>query len=136
MSRNLGIGVVIQQIIQSSSTESPSLPLGKTISNIALEEQSLTLKFTDGSTVFFADQGQSCCESRYMSCDDDLPCYVGAKFTGAELKEAPNLECDYDNEHEVQFLEIQTDRGVFTISNHNEHNGYYGGFLIKVTTER
>jgi hypothetical protein len=33
--------------------------------------------------------------------------------------------------HEVAFLEVTTDRGVFQMKNHNEHNGYYGGFLIR-----
>jgi len=30
----------------------------------------------------------------------------------------------------VQFLTIITDNGTFTVSNHNIHNGYYGGFFI------
>jgi hypothetical protein len=50
---------------------------------------------------------------------------------GAEVKNAPNIP-DENNFHEVQFFEIQTDRGVFTLSSHNEHNGYYGGFFLKV----
>jgi hypothetical protein len=32
--------------------------------------------------------------------------------------------------HEVQFLIVDTDRGSFTCETHNEHNGYYGGFLV------
>jgi hypothetical protein len=30
--------------------------------------------------------------------------------------------------HETQFLIVDTTKGSFTIVNHNEHNGYYGGF--------
>ena len=37
---------------------------------------------------------------------------------------------DIGEKHEVQFLEIKTDRGVLTMANHNEHNGWYGGFWI------
>ena len=37
--------------------------------------------------------------------------------------------------HEVQFLEVKTSKGSFTMSSHNEHNGYYGGFSIEVRPE-
>jgi hypothetical protein len=33
------------------------------------------------------------------------------------------------------FLEIHTDRGSFTMANHNVHNGYYGGFAVEVHPE-
>jgi hypothetical protein len=65
-----------------------------------------------------------------MRTDDDLNYFVGAKLTGGEIKDAPDVPDKYGY-HEVQFLEIQTDRGVFTISSHNEHNGYYGGFWLR-----
>ena len=46
-----------------------------------------------------------------------------------EVKEGDNLPYE-DGDHEVCFLEVGTDDGFITISNHNEHNGYYGGSLI------
>ena len=54
---------------------------------------------------------------------------VGAKLPDAEIKDAPSSQAGYE-EHDVQFLEIATDRGVFTMSRHNEHDGYYRGFDI------
>ena len=69
-----------------------------------------------------------------MRTDDNLEDFVGAKLLGAEIKEAPN-EPDKDGEHEVEFLEVQTDRGVFTMASHNEHNGYYGGFSIRAAKD-
>ena len=106
--------------------------VGKTISGLTLgDDDALHFQFTDGAKMKLRDEGQSCCEVRYMRTDDNLADYVGAKLLGAEIKEAPNLEDDY-GVHEVQFLEIQTDRGVFTMASHNEHNGYYSGFCLDV----
>jgi hypothetical protein len=105
--------------------------MGKTISGLTLEEEGrfITIDFHDGTNLRVADEGQSCCESRYMRTDDDMQHFVGAKLTGLEIKEAPNEPDEY-GDHEVQFLEVQTDRGVFTMASHNEHNGYYSGFYI------
>jgi hypothetical protein len=108
--------------------------LGKTIASVHLdeEESELRFKFTDGTGLKLFDDGQSCCESRYMTTDDDLTYYAGAKFMGVEIKEAPDIEDEEGDVHEVQFLEVKTDKGVFTMATHNEHNGYYGGFDITI----
>lgn len=105
--------------------------MGKTISGLTLDEEGgfITIDFSDGTNLCVADEGQSCCELRYMRTDDDMQHFIGAKLTGLEIKEAPNEQDEY-GDHEVQFLEVQTDRGVFTMASHNEHNGYYGGFYI------
>jgi len=109
--------------------------VGKTIAALRLgDDDALHFEFSDGSKMKLSDEGQSCCENRYMRTDDNLADYVGAKLLGAEIKEAPN-EADEYGEHEVQFLEVKTDRGVFTMASHNEHNGYYGGFWIVAAVE-
>lgn len=109
---------------------------GKTIARLTLgEDDALHFVFDDGSKVKLFDGGQTCCESRYMRTDDDLAGFVGAKMLCAEIKEAPNVQDKYD-EHEVQFLEVQTDRGVFTMVSHNEHSGSYGGFSICAAVEQ
>ena len=43
-----------------------------------------------------------------------------------------NVSDDGNNDeiHEIQFLDVKTSKGVFQISNHNVHNGYYGGFWV------
>lgn len=104
---------------------------GKTISKIAFSEDELVLSFNDETGIKIWDDGQSCCENRYMTSDDDMQYFVGAKFLNAELRDAPDVD-DGGDVHEVQFLLINTDKGTFTIENHNEHNGYYGGFLIDI----
>lgn len=60
--------------------------------------------------------------------------FVGAKLLGAEVKPAPNIPDEYCK-HEVEFLDVKTDKGVFQMASHNEHNGYYSGFAIRAALE-
>lgn len=132
----LGVGVMLGMLTDNNaSVNAFKGALGKAIKSARLgDDDALYLAFDDGTGIRFADEGQSCCESRYMRTDDDLASFVGAKLLGAEIKEAPTAAPPYEyGEHEVQFLEVQTDRGVFTMASHNEHNGYYGGFCIRVS---
>lgn len=76
------------------------------------------------------DDGQSCCEYRYMVCDDDLTHFENSTLLDITLENAPDVETEYDV-HEIQFLHVKTSRGSFTVSSHNKHNGYYGGFRIQ-----
>lgn len=127
-----GIGVLIRMLGSNKETvEAYHASMGKTISRLTLDDEGgyITIDFNDGTNLRVADEGQSCCENRYMRTDDDMQHFVGAKLTGLEIKEAPNEPDEY-GDHEIQFLEVQTDRGVFTMASHNEHNGYYGGFYI------
>lgn len=130
----LGLGVMLSGYGDSAAIFKAAL--GKTICEVRLDdEDSLRFEFEDGSRIRIFDDGQSCCESRYMRTDDDLSSFSGAKLLGGTVKDAPSETGEYGDEHEVQFLEIQTDRGVFTMASHNEHNGYYGGFAIRVVAE-
>lgn len=134
MTNNLGITVMVNQIFGRSEHNASAQAIidsaDKRISSIDLQDKELRIIFDDGSGLRFYDDGQSCCESRYMRSDADLPYYVGAKFLSAEIREAPNMAYEYV-EHEVQFLVLITDRGNIDVANHNEHNGYYGGFTIR-----
>ena len=67
-----------------------------------------------------------------MTCDDNLAPFVGRVFLGAMIKNADDHVDEYGEHHEVQFLEVYTDIGSFTVCTHNEHNGYYGGFDVVV----
>jgi hypothetical protein len=126
----LGIGVMIQTLGGNEETvNAVKSALNKTIEKVWLEENELLFKFTDGTNLKLYDDGQSCCEDRYMRTDDDLSEYEGAKLLDFELKNAPDQEDDYGT-HEIQFLDVKTSNGVFQMANHNEHNGYYAGFCI------
>ena len=109
--------------------------LNKEIKSLEIHSEnwrdSLNITFVDNSKLELYDDGQSCCEQRYMSTDDDLDYYIGSTLLGAEIKEGPYIEDKYGEHHEQEFLIIKTSLGEFTIVNHNEHNGYYGGFSVK-----
>ncbi len=135
---NLGMGVMLGMLCgNKESATAFSAAIGKTISALSLgDDDALHFVFEDGSKLKLSDEGQSCCETRYMRTDDVLADFVGSKLLGAEIKEAPGIsDTEAYMEHEVQFLEVQTDCGVFTMASHNEHNGYYGGFCIRASTE-
>ena len=126
----LGLGVIIQSLGGNTETvEAVKSALGKTIKNVRLENNELIFKFTDGTGLKMYDRGQGCYEARYMVTADELTEYSGAKILDFELKNAPK-EKDGHGVHEIQFLDVKTDKGVFQMANHNEHNGYYGGFWI------
>lgn len=102
---------------------------GKVIKKVEMIDDELLFDFEDGKKIKLFDDGQSCCENRYMVTDDKLEDFSGSVFVEAELRDAPNEPGEY-GEHEVQFLVIKTSKGEFTCATHNEHNGYYGGFGV------
>jgi len=115
--------------------ENLNLYVGKVIDSVLLgSDDALHFVFADGSKMKLWDDGQSCCETRYMMTDDDLSSYSGAVLMNIEVRDAPDMSDGYDV-HEVQFLEVMTHRGCFTMTTHNEHNGYYGGFYVRIEAE-
>jgi hypothetical protein len=132
MSEN-GMGVMLGILGGNEETvNTVKSSLNKTIEKVWLDKETdrLNFKFTDGTGIYLFDDGQSCCEHRYMVTDDDLSEYADVKLLDLELKDAPDQEDEYSEVHEIQFLDVKTDKGVFQIANHNEHNGYYGGFWL------
>jgi len=108
--------------------------IGRRIVSIALVNDVLTLDFECGSSLVLEDKGQSCCEHRHMSTDDDINYYSGSTLLAIRLEDGPEAVDDgYIEVHEQQFLHVQTSKGFITVVNHNEHNGYYGGFCIRAS---
>ena len=126
------IGVMIGMLSGDKETvEAFQVGLGKKIAKLWLgDDDALHFRFEDGTGIKLFDDDQSCCEHRYMRTDDDLEYYIGSVLQSAEVRDAPSMVEDDYGEHEVAFLEVVTSKGSFTMSNHNEHNGYYGGFCI------
>lgn len=125
-----GIGVNIAKIFGKVS-DAPAAHAGKKIKSVALTDDRVAVSFESGGSLIFYDDGQSCCESRYIRTDDNLEDFAGAEFRGAEIRSADDMPDEWGT-HEVQFLVLLTDKGNITFSAHNEHNGYYGGFAITV----
>ena len=105
--------------------------VGKPITDVKLEGGRIKFTFDNGSTLAIYDGGQTCCESRYMVCDDDLPFFIGASLVSVEVRDGSVTESGYIV-HEIEFLDIQTTKGLIQCATHNEHNGYYGGFSIQI----
>ena len=101
------------------------------INSITFDGDSTVRIETDLGRYSIWDDGQSCCEHRYMTTDDDVSSFNDSIFLDMLLKDAPDIEDKYQV-HDVQFLEIITSKGSLTFATHNEHNGYYSGFSIKI----
>ncbi len=115
----------------SESVAAVNASMNRVIKKLVLDDDTLTFTFEDGLVVSLTDEGQSCCEHRYMKTDDELSDYAGATLTDIEVVDAPDQEDQWGEVHEIQFLRVHTSKGVVVISAHNEHNGYYGGFCIR-----
>ena len=129
----IGVGVILNHL--GGGDESARVfgaAIGKRIATMRLRDDVLTIRLEDGTGVALKDDGQSCCEWRYMRTDDDLEDFDGSTLLGGETRDAPDVN-DGGECHEVQFLVIKTDKGDATFSSHNEHNGYYGGFSIRAS---
>lgn len=132
---NLGIGVMLKILFGGEETiEAVRASLGKLTTAIALTENKLVFEFQDNSRLVVFDGGQSCCESRYMTTADELSYFVGSSLLSLEVRDGPTVT-NQGEPHEIQFLLVNTTRGTFTMENHNEHNGYYGGFAIEANLE-
>lgn len=140
----LGVGVMLQWL-SGGSEHDASEYYGRKIKdaqfkkgkpgtiNDAEEEDKIILTFEDGVTIKVFDNGQTCCEARYMTTDDDITRLVGKTLTGITVKDATDRSVEWI-ESELCFLEIMTDDGLpVTFATHNEHNGYYGGFGLTIT---
>lgn len=106
--------------------------IGRKIESIVCSDDGLLIGFAEGKSLQVVDDASSCCERRYMSCDDELESFIGGTLVSLSIEDAPDPEPEVEGkDHNVQFLHVRTSRGSFTVQTHNEHNGYYGGFDIR-----
>lgn len=130
-----GIGAMLHRL-SGGSEHDPKEFYGQTILTAEIADDRLKLRFMNGKGIEIWDNGQSCCEHRHMTTDDDVKSLWGQTLTRIEAKPGPDVPEDNDGWggcHEQVFVEIGTDKGFITIVNHNEHNGYYGGFGLTIT---
>lgn len=127
---NLGLMVMVNQLFGDFGQEAYQNSLNKKILNLEIIDNSLAFSFEDNSKTKFFDNGQTCCEYRYMHTDDNLQDFIGAVFNSVEIREGPEENGEYGESKESEFMIVNTSKGQFTIVNYNEHNGYYGGFSL------
>lgn len=122
----LGMGAMLH-ILGGGSQKKPSDYFGRKIVGATFDDKELRLTFSDGVTISLYDDGQSCCESRYFTSDDEVRDLVGRTLVdigGGTAKAPAGDEC-----HDMDFVDVKTETGVtFSFCAHVEHNGYYGGF--------
>lgn len=135
---SLGMGVMINML--GSNEDSLNL-LKESVDKIITElyvdrdynsDGGFVIKFNDNTGIVIYDDGRSCCESRFMECDENLNYFVGAKFIGVEIRDVTSDTGEYGDVCETQFLNVVTSSGVIEVKTYNSHNGYYGGFYMKV----
>jgi len=132
---NMGIGAMMHDL-RGGSENSADKYYGRKIVSAVFDKEAdrFHLTFGDGVHIAIWDNGQSCCENRYMSTDDDPSFLIGKTLKSIEVKYA-----EEDGEygiHETAFVEITVDDGSIVFCNHNGHNGYYGGFGLTITEEQ
>lgn len=132
-----GIGAMLHYL-GGGSENAPDKYYGRKIVEARLypsdsEAAGLHLKFDDGVVIRLWDDGQSCCESRYMTTDDDPAELVGQKLVKIEALRHEEKSGEYGDTHEMVFVEVVTELGRVVLVTHNEHNGYYGGFGLTIT---
>lgn len=105
---------------------------GAIIENIYMENDELVIVGNTG-TIYISDEGQSCCECRYMHCEDeaDFDYHIGSTFRFCRVS-GYGVGDGGGDVHELAFCDVLTSKGVIQLVCHNEHNGYYGGFSITV----
>ena len=118
--------------LEGKSAEAFLKVVGKKIMGIKLEDDMLFISFGSQGTLKISDEGQSCCEHRYITTDDKLEDYVGGNLLNIEVKPVPIplLDDGEGESHDIEFVEVSTSKGAFVLVTHNEHNGYYGGFFV------
>ena len=132
-----GLGVMINYLGYAPDKKAiaaldAALAERKRIKSISITDDQLKLVFGDDTGFVLWDNGQSCCERRYMHTDDDLQSLVGQCLVSIDVETGESGESEWGEEKEVQFLKIQTDQGFATVANYNVHNGYYGGFALNI----
>lgn len=105
------------------------------LENIKLVGDDTIMLKVNGKEYNIWDNGQSCCEYRYITSDDDLTSFTGGTLEGVVQGECRSVDPDQDEwaeEHEASFLRIYTSKGVIVFETHVEHNGYYGGLSVQL----
>lgn len=119
--------------VEAAAADTIDACVGETVVEATIIDNALRLELASERTLIIRDSGQSCCETRYMSTDDDLASVRGGKLLSVSVRDGGGAGGEARGDHDVQFLKITTDVGEITVVNHNEHNGYYGGFVISAT---
>lgn len=115
----------------SENYEAVRSVVGCIISSISIDGNQVIISFSNGKMLSITDNGQSCCEHRYIT-SDDLPVTFSEVETlvSVDSREMPTMSDEFGDPHEQCAVIVQTTLQSLTFVTHNEHNGYYGGFSL------
>ncbi len=104
----MGLGVMLD-ILAGGSPHGSKEYEGLKIVDANFEDDALFISFENGKKIKITDEGQSCCEHRYMTTDDDAKSIIGQTLVGIDVKQGPEgKKSECDEEHETAFIEIVT----------------------------
>ena len=132
-----GVGIKAHMLYGPMAETEMLIPVGKRIvkAEIVVDDMhKLRLDFEDGTAIVMYDDGQACCEQRYMSTDDDIQSLVGALLVRIDQCDTRYGDRSAEEILDCSFVEIGTDKGFITLVNYNSHNGYYGDFDLVIET--
>jgi len=78
--------------LTGGSRNDPAKYYGQAVIDCKLDDNKLYLRLDSGVKIAIWDDGQSCCENRYMTTDDDIRSLIGGKLMRIESKEGPETE--------------------------------------------
>lgn len=109
---------------------------GKKIKGIFYDYWQITITFEDKNILIIdLEREPVCCEEIFIdtdNTDDEIKELSGSILKDIEIRESAINDSEW-SAHDVQFLEISTDKGFLTFKTHVIHNGYYGGFNCSFT---
>lgn len=131
-----GFGAMLHYLSGGSAND-PKKYYGKVVESAQLVgDDRLRISFVGGPVIELWDNGQSCCEKRYLTCDDDPADLNGQGLVSIEAVRTEERDDNHGDPHEMVFVKVQGDRSAITLCAHNKHNGYYGGFGLTITESK
>src|SRR6185312_7899172 len=98
----MGIGAMLHAL-GGGSKHDPKEFFGRTVCGAEIIDDRLRLTLDGGEQIEIWDDGQSCCENRWLTCDDDLKSLCGHTLARIDTKSGPNESSEW-GDHEVCFV--------------------------------
>lgn len=103
----------------------------KKVLDVTQLKRGIMLTLEDGQTYLLYDR-PDCCADKYLDTEEKID-----EMKGATIWDIHGFDDRHPEEREYEmreknFLHIITDRGIFSWTAYNEHNGYYGSIDLVV----
>lgn len=111
--------------------------IGKTIHKIYLNKERDVIAFVvDGEPYPFMYYAEGdCCSNSWFEHIDNVPALIDAIVTAIDSEHGDQQGKHGDDVIEWDFIKITTHKGKATLEFRNQSNGYYGGWLERITDQ-